>query len=134
MALAQAKPPRLRIDLASATPVVRQIVDQLRVFLVEGSLQTGAGLPSVRRLAMELGVHFNTVAEAYRQLAAEGWLDLKHGRGAVIAARPQPAAASRHAISEYRQRLRELISQMRAAGVAPAKIAEELRALAEGVK
>ena len=38
----------------------------------------------LRHVAVELGVHFNTVAEAYRQLAAEGWLDLKHGRGAVV--------------------------------------------------
>jgi DNA-binding transcriptional regulator YhcF (GntR family) len=58
------------------------------VLLVEGKLARGTPLPSVRRLAMELSVHFNTVAEAYRELAAEGWLHLQHGRGAVVIARP----------------------------------------------
>jgi len=125
--------PSIRIDLSSSIPATRQIVDALRVELVEGRLKAGSGLPSVRRIAMELGVHFNTVAEAYRLLAAEGWLDLRHGRGATVVERVQPAAATRNEVADYRQRLRELISQMRARGVAPAKIAAELRALAEGL-
>jgi DNA-binding transcriptional regulator YhcF (GntR family) len=126
--------PRIRIDLDSEIPATRQIADGLRVQLVEGSLKPGAELPSVRRAAMELGVHFNTVAEAYRVLAAEGWLDLRHGRGARVVERKTPAAASRTELADYRQRLRELISQMRAAGVSPAKIAHELRSFAEGLQ
>jgi DNA-binding transcriptional regulator YhcF (GntR family) len=125
---------RIRIDLDSAIPATRQIADALRVELVEGRLQPGHVLPSVRRAAVDLGLHFNTVAEAYRQLAAEGWLDLKHGRGARVADRKQQPAASRQATAGYRQRLRELVSQMRADGVPPQNIADELRALAEGVK
>ncbi len=69
--------PVLRIDPDSSVPLVRQIVDQLRIPLVEGSLKPGTVLPPVRRLATYLAVHFNTVAEAYRQLASEGWLDLR---------------------------------------------------------
>lgn len=122
--------PKIRIDLASPTPAVRQIVDQLRVLLVEGDLKPGAHLPSVRRIAIDLGIHFNTVAEAYRQLAAEGWLDLKHGRGAVVVERSPPAAPGRK-VADFRQRLRELISEMRAQGVPIEKIANELRAQAE---
>jgi DNA-binding transcriptional regulator YhcF (GntR family) len=125
--------PRIRIDLQSSIPATRQIADALRVQLVEGGLLPGARLPSVRRAAMELGVHFNTVAEAYRVLAAEGWLDLRHGRGALVVDREPPAAASRTDLAEYRRRLRELISQMRAQGVSPDKIADELRAFAEGL-
>jgi len=83
---------------------------------------------------MELGVHFNTVAEAYRLLAAEGWLDLRHGRGATVVERTKPTAATQNEVADYRQRLRELISQMRARGVSPAKIAAELRSIAEGLQ
>ena len=124
---------RIRIDLNSSIPATRQIADGLRVELVEGRLKPGSDLPSVRRVAMELGVHFNTVAEAYRVLASEGWLDLRHGRGATVMERTQPASASKNDVADYRQRLRELISQMRAKGVSPARIAAELRALAEGL-
>jgi GntR family transcriptional regulator len=129
-----ANAPRIRIDLDSPIPATRQIADALRVQLVEGALAPGTELPSVRRAAMELGVHFNTVAEAYRMLAAEGWLDLKHGRGARVQERTPPATASRDELVQYRRRLRELISQMRANGVPAAKIAAELRALAEAMK
>jgi DNA-binding transcriptional regulator YhcF (GntR family) len=127
------KGPVIRIDQASAAPLVRQIVDQLRVLLVEGSLKPGAALPPVRTLATDLAVHFNTVAEAYRQLAAEGWIDLRHGRGGVVVEREAPPA-SRREISGYRQRLRELVSQMRAQGVSPARIAAELKSIAEGIE
>ncbi len=125
--------PVLRIDPDSSAPLVRQIVDQLRIPLVEGSLKPGAVLPPVRRLATDLAVHFNTVAEAYRQLASEGWLDLRQGRGATVVERASPAPTRRE-LSGYRQRLRELVSQMRAHGVSPARIAAELKAIAEGIE
>jgi len=124
---------KLRVDLNSSIPATRQIAEALRVHLVEGSLRPGAKLPSVRRLAMELGVHFNTVAEAYRQVASEGWLDLRHGRSATVIERAAPAPRKAD-LAEYRQRLRELISQMRAKGVSQSKIAEELRCFAEELK
>jgi GntR family transcriptional regulator len=130
----------LKVDPSSPAPMVRQIVDQLRVLLVEGLLKPGAALPPVRTLATDLAIHFNTVAEAYRQLASEGWIDLRHGRGALVVEREAPVA-SRRDISGYRQRLRELVSQMRAQGVSPARVAAELktiiaelREIAEGIE
>jgi DNA-binding transcriptional regulator YhcF (GntR family) len=125
--------PLLKVDAASAVPLVKQIVDQLRVLLVEGSLQPGIALPPARRVATDLAVHFNTVAEAYRQLAADGWLDLRHGRGAIVVQRESPAA-SRKEISGYRQKLRELVSEMRAQGVPAARIAAELKSIVEGME
>jgi DNA-binding transcriptional regulator YhcF (GntR family) len=100
---------------------------------VEGALQPGTVLPPVRRLAGDLAVHFNTVAEAYRQLASEGWLDLQQGRGATVVKREAPTP-SRRDISGYRQRLKELVSQMRAQGISTARIAAELKAVAEGME
>ena len=126
--------PQVRIDPGSGVPAVRQIMDGLRVLLVEGALAPGAELPSVRRLAMELGIHFNTVAEAYRQLAAEGWLDLKHGRGAIVVERVMPPAPDRARTEDFRNRLRGLVAQMRAEGISADGIAGELRAMAEVVK
>lgn len=123
----------VKIDPASSAPLVRQIVDQLRVLLVEGTLKPGTALPPVRRLATDLAVHFNTIAEAYRQLAAEGWIDLRHGRGAMVVERASPAA-SRRDIAGYKRRLRELVSQMRAQGVPAGRIAAELKEIAEGMK
>lgn len=126
--------PVIRIDLASPTPAYRQIVDALRVLLVDGALAPGAQLPSVRRLALELGVHFNTVGEAYRELAAEGWVDLRHGSGATVINRGKQPAASAQRVSDFRARLRALVAQMRAEGVPASRIAAELTTALEDLK
>jgi GntR family transcriptional regulator len=128
-----AEGPQIRIDPASGVPAVRQITDGLRVLLVEGALAPGAELPSVRRLAMELGIHFNTVAEAYRQLAAEGWLDLKHGRGSIVVERVMPPSPDRDWTEDFRNRLRGMVAHMRSEGISAEGIAAELRAMAEVV-
>ncbi len=125
---------KLRIDLASSVPAYRQIVDGLRALLVEGALEPGARLPSVRRLAMELNVHFNTVGEAYRELAAEGWLEVRHGSGATVLRRGLPEPPSPERVAEFRARLRNLVTLMRAAGVSATRIAAELRSAMENLK
>jgi GntR family transcriptional regulator/MocR family aminotransferase len=57
-------------------------------------------LPSSRTLAVDLGIARNTVAEAYAQLVAEGWLDARQGSGTWVAERPEagePEAAGERA-------------------------------------
>ncbi len=104
---------QLRIDLAASAPAYRQIVDQLRTMLVEGTLAPGEALPSVRRIAIDLGVHFNTVAEAYRTLSEEGWLDVSHGKSVRVRERAMPAPTDAAADS-FRVRLRQLVAEVRA--------------------
>jgi len=122
----------LRIDLSSGTPAYRQIVDGLRTLLVSGELQPGDALPTVRSLGLELGVHFSTVAEAYRTLSEEGWLELKRHHGAFVTERrsPAPSAATR---TEFSTKLRQLIAQVRAAGLPIQEIHEELRESAQEI-
>jgi DNA-binding transcriptional regulator YhcF (GntR family) len=123
----------LRINLDSPVPAYRQIVDELRIRLVSGELAQGSELPSVRRMAMDLGVHFNTVAEAYRILAEEGWLDLRHGRGARVISRDAPAASAAQ-VEEFGHRLRALVAEMRAKGAPAAKLRTSMRDAAEGLE
>ncbi len=125
--------PSIRFDPSSPVPAVRQIADSLRILLVEGRLAAGTQLPSVRRLAIDLGVHFNTVAEAYRQMAAEGWLDLKHGRGAVVLPRALPTVRNETWTGDFRNRLRGMVAEMRSQGASATGIAAELRAMAKVV-
>lgn len=121
--------PSIRIDLASSTPAYRQIASALRALLVSGTFPVGQPLPTVRQLAVDLGVHHNTVAEAYRILANEGWLALRRHHGAIVLdrSRPIPPPAAR---SSLLQRLRELTAEAQAAGLAPGVIAESMRSIA----
>ncbi|MEZ5404052.1 MAG: GntR family transcriptional regulator [Bryobacteraceae bacterium] len=122
--------PTIRIVPDSQDPAYRQILHQIRTLIVEGALAPGAELPSVRRLAVDLGVHFNTVAEAYRLLAEEGFLDVSHGRAARVAERGEAPKPPKQAERRFRERLRHLIAEMRAEGFTPAQIARELNAAA----
>ncbi len=125
--------PRIQIDLNAPTPANRQIVDQVRTLLVDGVIPPGETLPSVRRLAVDLGVHFNTVADAYRILADEGWLAIVHGRGVEVLSRQAPSA-DRETQGRFRQRLRQLVAEARADGVSFASVVRELSSLAESIK
>jgi DNA-binding transcriptional regulator YhcF (GntR family) len=125
-------PPVIAIDLDSPVPAYRQIVDALRAVLVAGDFEPGDQLPTVRQLAMDLGVHHNTVAEAYRLLADEGWLDLRRRRGVTVLARSTPVAQP-EALDGFRTRLRHLAAEVTAQGLSRAAVARELRRLASSL-
>jgi len=113
--------PALTVDFDSEVPIVQQIVNGLRGALVRGDLAAGDSLPSSRALGRDLGVHFNTVAQAYRVLEAEGWLALKRRAGTVVRARSRPALEqdeSRALIETFTQELRDLRTRYQALGVA----------------
>jgi GntR family transcriptional regulator/MocR family aminotransferase len=74
--------PRVRASLEAA----------LREAVRGGRLQPGTRLPSSRALAADLGIARNTVADAYAQLVAEGWLAARQGSGTSVAPRPRPPA------------------------------------------
>ena len=127
------EPPILRIDLSSAVPAYEQVANGLRTELVAGRLGPGSQLPTVRQVALDLGVHHNTVAEAYRTLAREGWLDLRRGRGALVLERRQPAPREQ-ARSEFSRRLRELAAKAVSEGTPRAVVADEMIALGREIE
>lgn len=124
--------PQIRIVLDGPAPVYRQIVDQIRTLCVDGRLKPGHSLPSVRQLAANLGVHFNTIAEAYRALAAEGWLEVKQGRGVVVSERREPQLPTRAAAAQHSSRLRHLVAELRANGFSPEWIRHEIESALGG--
>lgn len=74
----------IRIEKGSSTPISRQIAEQVRAQCVSGALQAGECLPSVRQLARELAVNVNTVLRVYERLAADGWIEMRHGEGTFV--------------------------------------------------
>ena len=112
----------IRIDLDSPRPLEEQIVIGIRQAVAQGTLDSGAELPSVRQLAGDLGVHWNTVARAYRRLADEGVVLVRRGRGAVVGGGRRTAV--RHAQASVRARLSEAIAAGLVGGLSARDITE----------
>ena len=125
---------RVSLDLESPTPAYRQIANDLRRHLVEGRLKPGDLLPPVRQLAVDLGVHFNTVALAYRMLADEGWLELKRRRGAAVIARNAPRPVDRRQVDHLLRQLGQIAAELRSVGMSSRQISSALRRLAQGAR
>lgn len=72
------------IDPRSPTPLYEQIAARVRVAVAAGDLCPGDALPSVRVLARDLRVNPATVVQAYRDLAADGFVEMRHGHGTFV--------------------------------------------------
>jgi len=80
----------LQIDFRLGLPIYIQIVNQIQAQIVGGILKPGDQLPTVRALAEELRVNFNTVARAYRMLDEARIISTQQGRGTYITEIPPP--------------------------------------------
>ena len=80
----------LHIDFRSGLPIYTQIVNQVQARVASGLLEPGDQLPTVRALAEELRVNFNTVARAYRILDEARIISTQQGRGTYITEIPPP--------------------------------------------
>ncbi len=81
------------LDFRSGVPSYVQIVDQVQALLASGELKPGDQLPTVRQLASELRVNFNTIARAYRMLDDAGLISTQQGRGTYLLDTPSEEAA-----------------------------------------
>ena len=77
----------LRVDLESPVPHYEQIRAQVAAAVTAGRLRAGDRLPTVRVLAADLGIATGTVARAYRELEAGGWVTTRRRHGTVVADR-----------------------------------------------
>ena len=85
----------LQIDFRSGLPIYTQIVNQVQAQAASGILQPGDQLPTVRAMAEELRVNFNTVARAYRILDEERIISTQQGRGTYITEIPPPKVSEK---------------------------------------
>jgi GntR family transcriptional regulator len=89
------KKPTLQLDFRSGLPIYTQIVNQVQSQLANKVLKPGDQLPTVRALAQELRVNFNTVARAYRLLDDAHIISTQQGRGTYIIEASPPGVTER---------------------------------------
>lgn len=76
----------IRIDPSSSVPLYEQFAASVRGAIADGSVSPGERLPAARDLAASLDLNVHTVLRGYQQLRDEGLIELRRGRGAVVAA------------------------------------------------
>jgi GntR family transcriptional regulator len=75
---------KIRVDFRSSVPIYLQIARQIELLVSQGDLKIGDQLPTVRELATELRINFNTVTRAYRVLDEARLISTQRGRGTYI--------------------------------------------------
>lgn len=99
----------LVVDTASPVPPFEQLRQQFVAQIENGELPTGTQLPTVRRLAADLGLAPNTVARTYRELEHAGLVRTGGRRGTVVSEPPsQGEDDARQSAVDFVQRMRAL--------------------------
>lgn len=75
----------LEIDYESGLPVWMQVKNRLSYLIASGEYEAGDRLPTVRALAVDLDISYNTVNRAYMDLEREGYISTRKGRGTFVA-------------------------------------------------
>ena len=117
----------IRIQLDSPVPLAEQIRLEIRQAIVRGALKKGDALPTVRQLANDLGVNFNTVSRAYRELERTGLVAAARGRGTVVLSDRETVRSTRRATEKrLLSGLGNLLADARLAGLPKDRIAKLL--------
>jgi GntR family transcriptional regulator len=75
---------KIIISNSSEHPIYEQIIKQIKNQIINGELKEGESLPSIRRLAKELGISVITTKRAYEELEKEGFIDAVGGKGSFV--------------------------------------------------
>ena len=100
----------LHLSQASGVPPYLQIVSQVKQLIASGRLGVDQELPAIRVLAEQLLINPNTVARAYRELEAAGWLYTKRGAGTFVAAGTTSFSAET-CRKQIKERVRALLTE-----------------------
>jgi GntR family transcriptional regulator len=121
--------PRLAARLAEspAEPVAHLIVEDLWLAVVEGSLESGARLPTARQLAIALGVSPRSIERAYTELERRGVIATRAGQGTFVSLAP-PSTAEHLRHQEFAALCRQTVAEATRLGFS---VDELLDALAE---
>lgn len=109
------------IDRSFSVPVGRQLYGLLSYELSHGDLPKGTKLPSVRRLARDLGISQATVAQVYRDLRDAGLLEMRHGSGAFTRLAIPRGKDSREA--SFRADIERLLARAEELAISPVSLA-----------
>ena len=104
----------IKIDEYSDVPIYMQIRNQIVMGISSGELKAGEQLPTVRALALEIGINTMTVSKTYQMLKNEGYIMTDRKNGARVR---QQIEKTGIISEENKNELRRIVSEARISGV-----------------
>lgn len=118
----------IELNLQSDTPLYTQLADQLTEGIASGELKPGDPLPSIRRLAEDLGINLHTVNKAYNLLKQEGLLQVHRKTGVIVQPDGMPGVTEAFE-AKLRRQLRSLAAAAAVRGMAEEVFAQESKSV-----
>jgi GntR family transcriptional regulator len=115
------------LDFRSRIPIYNQVVEHIHQMVLRGELKPGDQLPTVRSLALDLRVNFNTIARAYRMLDEAGIISTQQGRGTYILSLPPPEMAEELRHKSLRSLAHQVLLDASRMGAGPDEILDILQ-------
>jgi GntR family transcriptional regulator len=115
------------VDTTSPNPIYAQLDRSIRAAIATGKLESGAQLPTVRQLAVDLAINANTVARVYAQLERDGVLETRRGVGTFVLEPPSPHAAQEHRERELRALIERFVGDAALLGYTLPELISQLR-------
>ena len=106
----------INISNTSTIPLYEQIQTQIKSQILNGSLQAGDGLPSIRNLAKELKVSIITTKRAYEELEKDGFIETIIGKGTFVS-NQNTERLKEITLYNLENKLEEIIKQAKSAGI-----------------
>jgi GntR family transcriptional regulator len=122
----------VQIQSDSGVPLYVQVAQQIRLLIHRGVLRPGELMPTVRELAVQLGINSNTVARVYQDLQREGVLVLRRGIGSFVADKPPSRPLAPADLRVLEKKVDELIALGRRIGLAPGELYQLIETRWEG--
>ena len=119
---------RLYIDPESKVPIYIQVEEQIRSLIAAGQLRPGDQLPTIRELAADLRVNYNTIARIYLDLDRDGVISTQRGRGTFVTGVPGGEQVARMRREKLQAIVRGALDEARTLGYAPDEIASVFEA------
>lgn len=123
----KANPVDIEIDPESGVPIYMQLVDRIKQMVASGRLLPGEQLPTIRQLAADLRINFNTVGRAYLILDQEGVISTQQGRGTYIARRLGEEQIRRMQMDKLQSMVGHVIREAVALGYGPEEIEQVVK-------
>jgi GntR family transcriptional regulator len=123
---------QVHVDFRSEEPIYLQIARQIEEMVSDGILEVGDQLPTVREMATELSINFNTVARAYRLLDESRIISTQRGRGTYIW--EKSSDESRHVLKEaaLENLLIDMINEIKRRGYSREEVMDALNRIQNG--